>query len=484
MQVAIPTFEQPQSNKPAMKQTIMKMKTLACTLVCTATVAIAADASNSPQVEQVAKDAYIYGFPMVDGYQTLYKQAVDKGGPDFKAPFNQIGNDRNVATPAYTAIVTPNSDTPYSYIWMDLRAEPVVITMPKIEKGRYYSAQLVDLYTYNFAYLGTRVYGNDGGDFLISGPDWKGDKPTGIKAVIRSDTQFAYSLFRTQLFNDQDLASVHKIQDGYKVQTLSTYLKQPAPAAAPSVDWPKLTKDMTETPALFGYLNFLLQFCPTLPSEKNLMTRFSEINVGAGKQFDFDKFSPDTRQAITAGIKDAWQVVFAGLEKRMNAGELTSADVFGSREFLKNNYSYRFIGAKLGIYGNSKEEAIYIPYFVDAGQKPLDASKSRYVMRFEKGQLPPVRAFWSVTMYDGKTQLLVANPINRYLLNSTTLGTYKRGEDGSITFYIQKDSPGASLEPNWLPAPDGRFYLVLRLYLPEPAVFDGKWKPPGTVRVN
>jgi len=270
---------------------------------------------------------------------------------------------------------------------------------------------------------------------------------------------------------------VHKIQDGYKVQTLSSYLKQPAPPVAPPVDWPKLTNDMTETPALFGYLNFLLQFCPTLPSERDLMTRFSEINVGAGKQFDYEKLSPDAKKEITAGIKDAWQV-FDGLMKRINAGELTSADVFGTREFLKNNYPYRFIGAKLGIFGNSRDEAFYIPYFVDADKKPLDAADSRYVMRFEKGHLPPVRAFWSVTMYDGKTQLLVANPLNRYLLNSTTLNTYKRGEDGSITFYIQKDNPGPGLETNWLPAPNDKFYLMLRLYLPEPAVFDGTWKPP------
>jgi len=197
--------------------------------------AIAAGPPSSPRIEQIAKDAYIYGFPIVDAYKTLYKQAVDKGGPDFKAPFNQIGNVRNVATPAFKSIITPNSDTPYSYIWMDLRAEPVVITMPKIEKGRYYSAQLVDLYTYNFAYLGTRVYGNDGGDFLIAGPDWKGVTPNGIKATIRSDTQFAMSQFRTQLFNADDIGNVHKIQDGYKVQTLSAYLKQPARPAAPSV---------------------------------------------------------------------------------------------------------------------------------------------------------------------------------------------------------------------------------------------------------
>jgi hypothetical protein len=414
---------------------------------------------------------------MVAAYGTLYLQAVDKGGPDFKAPFNQIGNVRNVATPAFRSIITPNSDTPYSYIWMDLRAEPVVITMPKIEKGRYYSAQLVDLYTYNFAYLGTRVYGNDGGDYVIAGPDWKGATPPGVKAVIRSDTQFAMSQFRTQLFNAQDIGNVHKIQDGYKVQPLSTYLKQAAPPAPPRITWPTPSKDMLEGPALFGYLNFLLQFCPTLPSEQSLMAGFNKINVGAGQTFDFGKLPADSQKAVTAGIADAWQV-FAALMKRANEGTLTSAEVFGTREFLKDNYGYRFIGAKLGIFGNSRDEAFYVPYFVDADKKPLDAAKSRYIMRFEKGQLPPVHAFWSLTMYDGKTQLLVANSINRYLLNSTTLDSYKRGDDGSLTFYIQKDSPGAGLESNWLPAPDAPFYLMLRLYLPEPAVFDGKWKPP------
>jgi len=430
------------------------------------------------ETRAIAKEAFVYGFPMVDAYQTLYKQAVDKDGPDFKAPFNHIGNVRNVATPAFRSIITPNADTPYSYIWMDLRAEPIVITMPRIEKGRYYSAQLVDLYTYNFAYLGTRVYGNDGGDFLIAGPGWKGTTPKGIKAVVRCDTEFGMSQFRTQLFNAQDIENVRKIQDGYKVQTLSAYLGEPAPPAAPPVTWPKLTEDMIKTPALFPYLNLLLQFCPTLPSERSLMARFATLNIGAGKTFDYEKLSADSKKDIDGGIADAWEE-FAGLMKRVNAGELTSADVFGTREFLNGNYLYRFGAAKIGIFGNSKDEALYLPYFVDAAKKPLDASTSRYFMRFEKGELPPVKAFWSLTMYDGKTQFLVANSINRYLLNSTTLKSYKYGDDGSLTFFIQKDSPGTNNESNWLPAPDGSFYLILRLYLPEPAVLDGKWKSPG-----
>lgn len=443
------------------------------------TNATAAHAQQQPdETRAIAKEAFIYGFPIVDAYQTLYKQAVDKDGADFKAPFNHIGNARDVATPEFRSIITPNSDTPYSYIWMDLRAEPIVITMPKIEEGRYYSAQLVDLYTYNFAYLGTRVYGNDGGDFLIAGPGWKGTPPKGVKAVIRCDTEFGMSQFRTQLFNAQDIDNVRKIQDGYKVQTLSAYVGEPAPPAASPVNWPKPTEDMIKTSALFPYLNFLLQFCPTLPSERNLMSQFAKLNIGAGKTFDYEKLSADSKKDIDSGVADAWGE-FAGLMKRVNAGELTSADVFGTREFLKDNYGYRFGAAKLGIFGNSRDEAFYIPYFVDAGKKVLDASTNRYVVHFQKGQLPPVKAFWSLTMYDAKTQLLVSNSINRYLLNSTTLNSYKYGDDGSLTFYIQKSSPGKELESNWLPAPDAPFYLVLRLYLPEPAVFDGKWKSPG-----
>jgi len=450
------------------------------------TVASSTQAATPPPSEAraIAREAYLYGFPLVEGYKTLHKQAVDQTGPDYKAPLNQIGHSRNVATPQDTFVVTPNSDTPYSYAWLDLRAEPIVVTMPKIESDRYYSVQLIDLYTHNFGYLGTRSYGNEGGDFLIVGPSWTGEKPKGIRAVIVCETEILYALFRTQLFNPADLDRVHSIQDGYAVRPLSTFLGQPAKPAAPAIRWPAPTKDMSESLQIFSYLNFLLQFCPTVPSESELMERFAKLDIGAGETFDPQSLSAETRAAVREGMEVVWKEDFTGLMADLNAGRVSSGDVFGTREFLKNNYLYRFAGAKLGLYGNSREEALYPTYFVDADKQKPDGAKHRYTLSFDEGQLPPANAFWSLTMYDGKSQFLVANPLNRYLLNSTLLETFKYDADGSLTLYLQKDSPGADKESNWLPAPDGPFYAILRLYMPKPAVFDGTWRQPPLERTE
>ena len=173
------------------------------------------------EARAIAREAYIYVFPLVEAYKTLYKQAIDQTSPDYKAPLNQPGHSRTVATPDDKFVVTPNSDTPYSFAWLDLRAEPMVITLPKIAPDRYYSVQLIDLYTHNFGFLGTRSFGNEGGDFLIAGPDWWGEKPPGIRAVIPCETQIMYALFRTQLFRPDDLKNVHQIQDAYQVRPLS-----------------------------------------------------------------------------------------------------------------------------------------------------------------------------------------------------------------------------------------------------------------------
>src|SRR5471032_937204 len=211
-----------------------------------------ADFSATPQEARgIAKEAYLYGFPVVEMYKTLYTQAVDKGGPNFKAPFNKIGNTTKVFSPADTAFVTPNSDTPYSFVWMDLRTEPVVLPLPPIAENRYYSVQLIDLYTQNFAYLGTRSTGNKGGTFMIAGPGWQGQQPVNIDRLVRSESNIAYALYRTQLFDNEDLRKVKQIQNAYKVQTLSQVLKQPAPAAAPKIDWPKPTPAMSDGPDLF-----------------------------------------------------------------------------------------------------------------------------------------------------------------------------------------------------------------------------------------
>lgn len=429
------------------------------------------------EARQIAKEAFVYGFPLATNYDTLYKQAVDATDRDFRGPFNVLVSAAGVATSDDTFVVTPNSDTPYSFLWMDLRAEPIVITVPKIEKGRYYSGQMIDLYTFNFAYLGTRVFGNDGGTYLVTGPGWKGEAPKGVQAVLSSETQLAYLLFRTQLFNPSDLDNVRKIQAGYRAQPLSQFLGQPAPAPAPAVSWPKPTKEMTTTPALFDALNFLLEFCPTPPSEKALMARFAKLGIGAGQHFDLAKLTPEVRKAVEDGIADAWKDL-EGVQKKINAEEISSSDMFGSRDFLKDNYLHRFAGAKLGLYGNSGAEAIYLGYFVDAENKPCDASKTSYVLRFPKGQLPPAGAFWSLTMYDGKTQFLVANPLKRYLLNSTMLKSFAFDPDGTLTFHVQKASPGKAREANWLPAPDGPFYAILRIYMPAAEVQSGAWKKP------
>jgi hypothetical protein len=442
-----------------------------------------AQTSVSPdEARAIAKEAYIYGFPMVDSYRIQHAYFVDAGNPEYKGPWNQIVNIPRVYTPADMAIQTPNSDTPYSFAGLDLRAEPIVLTVPVIEKNRYFSVQLIDAYTFNFAYIGSRTTGNDGGRFLIAGPNWKGEKPKGVTKVIRSETEFVLAGYRTQLFNPGDLDNVKKVQAGYKVEPVSAFLGQPAPAPAPAIDFIKpLTPEAQKTsPQLFNILNFVLQFCPTDPSETELMASFAKIGVGAGKTIDAS--SPEMKTALEQGIADAW-ADFAGLKKSIDAGKVTAGDLFGTREYLKNNYLYRLAGAVLGIYGNSKQEAMYPVYTVDADGQKL-AGSNRYTVRFAPGQLPPVNAFWSLTMYELPASLLVANPINRYLINSPMLPNLKLDADGGLTLIIQNESPGKDKEANWLPAPKGPLIMYMRLYWPKDAALDGQWKAPPALRVG
>ena len=463
----------------------MKAITTLLMLAASLTFPVVGNASDvtPSEARAIAKEAYIYGFPMVDSYRIEYGYFVDKKDPEYKGPWNEIHNTARVYTPADTAIQTPNSDTPYSYVGMDLRAEPLVLTVPPIEKERYFSIQLIDAYTFNFAYIGSRATGNGGGSYLIAGPNWKGEIPSGVKDVIRSETEFVLALYRTQLFNPDDIANVKTIQAGYKAQPLSSFLGQLAPKAATAVDFIKpLTPEEEKTSLqFFNILNFVLRFCPTVPSENALMERFAKIGVGAGKPFDESKLSPEIKAAIEQGIADGW-VAFAGLKKDVESGKVTSGDVFGTREYLKNNYLYRMGAAVLGIYGNSKQEAIYPTYYVDATKQKLDGG-NRYTLRFAPSQLPPVNAFWSLTMYEEPQSLLVANPINRYLINSPMLPQLKKDADGGLTLIVQNQSPGKDKEANWLPAPKGPFSLIMRLYWPKAEALEGKWKKPDLRKV-
>jgi hypothetical protein len=426
----------------------------------------------------IAKEAYIYGEPIVDNYRVQYAYFVDAKNPEYKAPWNHIWNSARLFSPADKAIQTANSDTLYSMIGADLRAEPIVLTIPKIEKERFFSVQLIDYYTQNFDYIGSRTTGNDGGTYMLAGPGWKGETPKGIDKVFRSETELAFPGYRTQLFNSGDLENVKKIQAGYKVQTLSTFLGQPAPEAAPTIDFiaPLTAAEQRTSPAFFNILNFVLQFCPTVSSEIALMERFAKIGVGAGKTFEVGKLSPEMKTAIEQGMADAW-AEHAALQKRIDAREVSTGEFFGTREFLKNNYLYRMAGAVYGIYGNSKEEAMYPSYAVDSDGNRPDGT-NRYTLRFAPGQFPPVNAFWSLTMYDFPAQLMVANSLNRYLVNSPMMPEFKKDADGGLTLYVQNESPGADKESNWLPAPKGPFLMVMRLYWPKPAALEGEWTQP------
>jgi len=445
------------------------------------------------EAKEIAKEAYIYGFPLVLNYKTMYSYTINTKSPEFKGYFNQLGCEARVYTPEDKAVITPNSDTPYCMGWIDLRDEPVVFTIPEIEKERFYQIQLIDVYTHNFAYISTVATGNIPGKYLITGPEWKGEVPKGITEVIPCETQFLLAIARTQLFNPNDLDNIKKIQDGYTVEPLSTFLGMTAPSAAAEIDFPEW-KDGTEFSAgLFNYFNFVLTLVKTPKEEQDLMKRFAKIGLDGKGTFDITRFSPEIQKAIEEGAQEGLAAIkeFGAKESK---DPLASWKIFGTRAFLnksaKENYSLkdfyilRATGALMGIYGNSGAEAIYPTYLVDAEDTPLDASKDNYTITFKKDEFPPVKAFWSLTMYDGKTQLLIDNPLDRYLLNSPMLDDLVLNEDGSLTIYIQKESPGAALESNWLPAPDGPFYATMRLYGPKKEALEGEWVSPALVKVS
>jgi hypothetical protein len=342
--------------------------------------------------------------------------------------------------------------------------------------------------------VGTLTTGQGAGKYLIAGPDWDGEKPKGTRDVFRSETPFIYNVTRTQLFGPDDLQKVKEIQGTYDLQPLSAFLGTDTPPAEALPNFPKWVEGSQFDERALNYLSFMLSLVEKpVPEEKPLWNRLARLGLTPSGRFDFAGLPSDIQEAVKAGIKEG----FSEIEKmvlELAKDPLGSAKIFGTRDFLaksaKENYghdNYYLIcaaAAHIGLYGNSGSEAIYPTYHTDADQQPLDASKHAYTLTFEKGKLPPAKLFWSLTMYDAKTQLFIENPLERYLLNSTTMGQYVRGEDGTLVFHISKESPGKDLEPNWLPAPNGPFYLVMRLYGPEKEALEGRWTPPALERVE
>jgi len=442
-------------------------------------------APSIAETKTIAQEGFIYGLPLVMSYAVMYQFAVDRNSGQFKAPFNEINNEARVFTYKDTAVITPNSDTPYSMVFMDLRAEPLVLSVPAVDKSRYYAVQLTDNNTYNFGYIGTRSTGTHAGDYMVVGPDWKGETPPGIKQAFRSTTAFAAAIFRTQLFNAADMQNVVKVQAGYKAQPLSAYLKEPAPPAAAAIDFLKADPALVKE-NFFQYLDFALQFVPPSPEDSAIRGKLARIGIGPGKAFDMKDLSVEHKAAVLLGMKagdDAVDKFIAGGSTDVNGWQVGS--FFGDAAFYNGDWLKRAAAAKGGIYGNTAIEAMYPLTRVTANHEPVDTSKNNYSITFAKDQLPPVNAFWSVTMYDGKTQLLIQNPLNRYLINSPMLPNLKKNPDGSLTLYIRNKSPGSAMESNWLPAPNGTAYIVMRLYYPKespPSILppgEGTWTPPG-----
>lgn len=434
------------------------------------------------EARKIARDAYVYGVPMVDQYRAIHTFSLDPGNPQYRGPLNELSNYDRLFTPQDTAVVTPNADTPYSVANLDLRAEPMVLSVPPTEPGRYFVFQLMDLYTFNFDYLGSRTTGNGGGHYLIAGPDWQGQPPEGIDKVIRAETPVVSLVGRTQLLGPDDMENVRKIQAGYTLQPLSAFAGTAVPPAAPKVAWikPLPATDTRTSPEFFNQLAFLLQFAPVHPSEQHLRDRFARIGVVPGRGIDLAALSPELRQALIDGMADGQKQI----DSRRAAAAGRTDQLFGTREAFNNDYIARATGAQIGLGGNSRVEAIYRSYEMDAGDELLDGSTRRYTLRFEKDKLPPVNAFWSATLYTMPDQLLAKNPIDRYLINSPMLPGLKKDADGGLTLYIQKDPPPAGLESNWLPAPDGPFMLVARYYWPKDELLNYEWQSPKVERVR
>jgi hypothetical protein len=420
----------------------------------------------------IAKDAYIFSYPLVMMYRTMYLQAIDPQSKSYSGGFGKWLH-LGTSSPKDTDIVSPNNDSPYSYSWIDTRAEPWVLTLPKIEEKRFYTSQWDDLWGFVLDNPGSVEDGNDGVSVLLASPSWKGELPEGVKRVIQGDSEFLGTLTRTQLFEPTDLPNVKKIQHEYKLQPLSAFLGQPAPAPAPVVDWKPWKEGAEKTPEFWDYANFLLQFTTPNPQDEPVLDRMAKIGLGAEVEL-----TDEVKEAMAQGMQDA-QADFKKAMVNISDPSL----FFRSRKDTNKDYFDRALGVLVGIFGNVKKVSVYFATAKDDKGELFDGSKHNYEMTFAGDALPPAKNFWSMTMYKLPQRWLVDNPINRYSIGSATPGL-KSAPDGSITIYMQAKSPGKDNESNWLPAPEGPFWPIMRTYGPEKAILDKTWKLPVIKRMD
>jgi len=414
-----------------------------------------------------AKAGYEFGYAMVENYRTLYAQAVDTNDSRFVGGFGVYRYYSQPARPENTDIVTPNNDTPYAWAWIDLRAEPWVVTVPSID--RYYILPFHDLYTIYAGYVGAATTGPGAGSYLLAGPSWQGTAPDGITGVIHSATDIVGTLTRTEL-TDEGVDSLRTVQTSYRLQPLSAFTNQEAPPPAPTVSWPRWDEHaFTATPRFFELIDFLLQFAPALPEDADARAALATLGVDGSGTFVLDGLEPNALADLQAGLDDGVAALAAAA-----ASSTTSIGLFGTHAEMAGKYLNRNLGAMKGIYGLPTSEAWYGGWLLDAaGNHPIGAHP--HTVTFTADQLPKVKFFWSMTMYRLPERLLVDNPIDRYSIGDRTPGLHYAA-DGSLTITMSHDEP---VEPaNWLPAPDGPFTAILRGYGGDESMVTGAYQLP------
>ena len=428
---------------------------------------------ESDNVVNIAEEAYIFGLPLIlmDITRRQATNTTVTTGVRPKAPMNHFNFAPAFPDANFRDIVRPNNDTFYSSAWLDLRDGPITLTLPNTN-NRYHVMQMMDAYTNVFAAPGTRTTGNGGGKYLISGPGWTGSVPAGM-TEYKSATNYVWILGRTQVNSQADgIAVVTPIMQQYALAPLNGSFPPPADVdpTVPSGDPNSIVNSMP-IDVFFNYLNSLMIINPPVKDDEVIVKRISKIGVAPGGQFDLSVFTAKEQEDLmkVPGKMLAYLTTQNSL--------LTVIDGWSSMEGAGNygtKYMFRAFVSRFGLGANLPEDAVYYNSNTDKDGTPYNGS-NKYVLRFETGKTPPVKAFWSITLYD-TDGYLVHNAINRYAIGDRSgLVT----EDGFINIYIQNANPGAGKESNWLPAPNGNFNLILRAYYPEKEIFDGSWTVPG-----
>jgi hypothetical protein len=444
----------------------------------------AAQGALSPaDAAAIATDAYVYFYPLISMDLTRKQLANTPPGKGIGGPMNTFVNIPTFPPADLKAVVRPNFDTLYSSGWLDLTKEPLVISAPDTG-GRYYLLPMLDMWTDVFASPGWRTTGTQAGNFLVTPPGWNGSVPAGMTR-ISAPTPYVWIIGRTKTDGPPDYAAVNKIQAGYKITPLSQWGKPAQPVQAtidPSVDIktpPKTIVDTMPAARYFAYAAELLKLHPPHATDQPILARMKRIGIEPGKSFELSKLDPVVQKALTEAPQAAQQLMqwkLATLARVANGWSMNT-DTMG---VYGNYYLKRAIVAQQGLGANVPEDAIYPLNLADSEGKPLEGS-NKYVIHFDKGNTPPVNAFWSITLYD-TDGFQVANSLNRFAVSSWM--PFKTNADGSLDLYFQNESPGKDKEANWLPAPKGVFNLTMRLYAPKGEALNGKWNPPAVTRVQ